>query len=75
MDAWLGVKGSRVQIPPSRRFFEHLESQMGTKIMAGRPGTGASRVSVQDGDRLVRAEARVTGIRLGADRNPDWLSS
>ena len=27
----LGVKGSRVQIPPSRRFFEHLEAQLGTK--------------------------------------------
>jgi hypothetical protein len=31
MDAFLGVKGSRVRIPPSRPFFEHLYPEMGTK--------------------------------------------
>jgi hypothetical protein len=31
MGAFLGVKGSRVQIPPSRRFFERLYPEMGTK--------------------------------------------
>src|SRR5712664_3822034 len=30
MNAFLGVKGSRVQIPPSRRFFERLYPSLGT---------------------------------------------
>jgi hypothetical protein len=32
MDAWLGVKGSPVQIRPSRRVFERLYPGLGTKI-------------------------------------------
>jgi hypothetical protein len=31
MYAFLGVKGSRVQVPPSRPFFEHSCPEMGTK--------------------------------------------
>jgi len=31
MGAFLGVKGSRVQIPPSRPFFEQLFPELGTE--------------------------------------------
>jgi hypothetical protein len=69
-DAWLGVKGSPVQIRPSRRFFERWHVQLGTKfaqlgtIMAGRPGMGQA-----EHQRMAADEAELVTARPSLTAN------
>jgi hypothetical protein len=57
--SWLGVKGSRVQIPPSRLFFERLYSAYSTKVQ--QPGKQTAAPSALS----------PTGWGLGS-RFPSW---
>jgi hypothetical protein len=45
VDAFLGVKGSPVQIRPSRRFFERSYPEMGTRTAVPFPGDAGSEAS------------------------------
>ena len=64
VDAFLGVKGSPVQIRPSRRFFEHLYPEMGTKTTMIIPtGTSQHEHTIQaDGQAIPMTRAPMAEI-------------